>query len=193
MPALVAVIVAMLLALSATGCQSERKPGPTVPEGFDVPKGIQLTESGSTLPIGEPSTVVYQIEQRAASAVTITVTKVVKGDLENDFKFFNLPPEVQDALPLYVHLHVRNEGPSGLGGVALPVLLRTSAKSVLPPNDLVGDFRPCPKAALPTSFLAGSRADVCLVFLVPKGQTARTIDIQPGDAPDAIHYELANA
>lgn len=185
------VILTMLVALGVAGCQPDPPPSSVIPDGFDMPKGIKITEGGSTVAIGEPSTVVYQIEQRAASAVTITVTKVVKGDLENDFKFFNLPPEVQDALPLYVHLHVRNEGPSGLGGVALPVLLRTSAKSVLPPNDLVGDFRPCPTAALPTSFLAGSKADVCLVFLVPKGQVADTIDIQPGKPREAIHYRLA--
>jgi hypothetical protein len=172
-------------------CQSDTKPRPVVPDGFDVPRGVRITDGGAKRQLGKPATVVYQIEQRTASAVTVTVTRVDHGDLARDFKFFNLPDEVKTSTPLYVHLHVRNEGPSGLGGVALPILLRTTKDRVYPPNDLVGEFRPCPHAALPASFLAGSRADLCLVFLLPRGQQAKSVDIQTGKAHDAIHYIVA--
>jgi hypothetical protein len=173
------------------GCQSGAKPRPVVPEGFDVPKGVQITDGGAKRQLGKPATVVYQIEQRAASAVTITVTSVDHGDLAHDFRFFNLPDEVKSSTPLYVHVQVRNEGPSGLGGVALPFLLRTTKNRVFPPNDLVGEFRPCPNPALPPSFLAGSQANLCLVFLLPKGQQAQSVDIQTGKPRDAIHYLVA--
>jgi hypothetical protein len=162
-----------------------------VPDGFDIPKGVQITERGAKRKLGKPATVVYQIEQRAASAVTVTVTSVVVGDLARDFRFFNLPDEVKSSTPLYVHLHVLNEGPSGLGGVALPVLLHTKSGRIFPPNDLVGDFRPCPRSALPASFLPGAKADLCLVFLLPKGQEVQSIDIQTGEPRDAIHYIVA--
>jgi hypothetical protein len=187
----VALLFGWVAMLGATACGSDPKPRPVVPDGFDVPKGVRITDGGAKRQMGKPATVVYQIEQRAASAVTVTVTSVVQGDLARDFKFFNLPDEVKSSTPLYVHVHVRNEGPSGLGGVALPLFLRTTSHRVYPPNDLVGEFRPCPNPALPASFLAGSVADLCLVFLVPKDQKAESIDIQTGEPRDAIHYLVA--
>ncbi len=172
-------------------CQSGPTPRPVVPDGFDIPKGVRITDGGAKRELGKPATVVYQIEQRAASAVTMKVTEVVVGDLVRDFRFFNLPDEVKSSKPLYVHVRVKNEGPSGLGGVALPVLLRTDKDRVLPPNDLVGDFRPCPKSALPASFLPGAKADICFVDLMPKGHEAKSVDVQTGEPRDAIHFAVA--
>ncbi|MFL6090875.1 MAG: hypothetical protein ACJ71Z_12120 [Aeromicrobium sp.] len=191
MRALAAFLFGWVAIFGVVACGSEPQPRPVVPDGFDVPKGVQITDGGAKRHIGKPSTVVYQIEQRAASAVTVTVTQVEQGDLARDFQFFNLPEEVKSSTPLYVHLQVRNDGPSGLGGVALPIFLRTTSGRVYPPNDLVGEFRPCPNPALPASFLAGSKAELCLVFLLPKGQQAKSVDIQTGEPLDAIHYVVA--
>jgi hypothetical protein len=162
-----------------------------VPDGFDIPDGVHITAGGAKRELGKPATVVYEIEQRAASAVTVTVTEVVTGDLATDFRFFNLPEEVKSSTPIYVHVRVKNEGPSGMGGVALPILVRTDKDQVFPPNDLVGNFRPCPKSALPTSFLTGATAEICLVYLLPKGQQAASIDVQTGEPKDAIHFSVA--
>ena len=54
---------------------------PVVPNGFEIPKGVRITDGGATRQLGKAATVIYQIEQRAASAVTVTVTEVVVGDL----------------------------------------------------------------------------------------------------------------
>ena len=177
--------------VALTACQAEPQSRPVVPEGFDVPKGVRITDGGATREFGKPATVVYQIEQRAASAVTVTVTEMVVGNLTRDFRFFNLPDEVKSSTPLYVHVRVKNEGPSGLGGVALPVLLRTDKNQVLPSNDLVGDFRPCPKSALPASFLPGATADICFVYLMPEGHQAKSVDVQTAQPRDAIHFTAA--
>ena len=186
-PAIVVAFVCMAVFASA-GCQADPEPRPVVPEGFEVPKGVRVTDGGAKREIGKPATVVYEIEQRAASAVTVTVTEVVTGDLVNDFRFFNLPEDLKTSTPLYVHARVKNEGPSGLGGVALPILLRTTTDKVFPPNDLVGNFRPCPKSALPASFLAGATANICLVYLLPEGEQAESVDVQTGEPRDAIHF-----
>ena len=185
------VAVLCVAAVGLAGCQSDPKSRPVVPDGFDIPDGVHITEGGAKRPLGKPATVVYEIEQRAASAVTVTVTEVVEGDLARDFRFFNLPEEVKSSMPVYVHVRVKNEGPSGMGGVALPILIRTDKDQVFPPNDLVGDFRPCPKAALPASFLAGATADICLVYLLPEGQQAESVDVQTGEPRDAIHFAVA--
>ena len=185
-----ATAVLCMAAVGLAGCQSDPESPPVVPDGFEIPKGVHITAGGTKREVGKPATVVYEVEQRAASAVTVTVTEVVAGDLARDFQFFNLPEEVKTSTPVYVHVRVKNEGPSGLGGVALPILLRTAKGQVFPPNDLVGDFRPCPRSALPASFLAGATAEICLVYLLPKGQEAKSVDIQTGEARNAIHFEV---
>jgi hypothetical protein len=181
-----AFISMLMVAMTLVGCGSEDEPRADVPDGFDVPKGVRITHGGATRRIGQKATVVYHIEQRAASAVTVEVTQVVTGSL-SDFEFFNLPESVRSSTPFYVHISVRNEGPSGLGGVALPIYARTS-KRVFPPNELVGKFPPCPKAALPASFLPDASATICLVFLVPSDEKLKSIDLQTAAQSDAIHF-----
>ena len=41
---------------------------------------------------------------------------------------------------------------------------------------------------LPESFLKGSKADLCLVFLLPKGEKLQTIDLRTGTEDDAVHW-----
>lgn len=181
-----ALAIGVLLAAGLAGCGSEDKPETDVPEGFDVPRGVKITPGGAKRKVGDSATVVYHVEQRAASAVTVRVTRIVTGSLQ-DFEFFNLPESVRSSTPYYVHVKVRNRGPSGLGGVALPIFARTT-KRVFPPNELVGNFRPCPTAALPASFLPGSATRICLVFLVPPGEQLKSVDLQTAAQSDAIHF-----
>lgn len=185
------LIVAVLLVLLAACGSDEPKPAPRtdVPKGFQVPAGVTITEGGSTLEIGKSASVVYQVEEKASSAVTVTVNGVKTGNIEKDFTFFSLDEKLKAATPYYVRLSVVNEGPSGLGGVAIPVLAHTRSNTVFPPNELVGTFKPCPTSALPESFLEGSKADLCLVFLLPKGEKLQSIDLQTGTEADAIHWK----
>jgi len=180
------VVVTSMTAALLVGCGSDVEPTEDVPEGFDVPRGVHITHGGTKRRVGQNATVVYHIEQRAASAVTVGVTQIETGSL-SDFEFFNLPESVRSSTPLYVHVKVRNEGPSGLGGVALPIFARTS-KRVFPPNELGGSSPPCPNAALPASFLPGASTNICLVFLMPSGENLESIDLQTAAQSDAIHF-----
>lgn len=181
-----ALAISLIVLTAVSGCGDDSTPDADIPEGFDIPKGVTITPRGAEREVGESATVVYHVEQQAASAVTVRVTAIVLGSL-HDFEFFNLPPSVQTSTPYYVHIKVRNRGPSGLGGVALPIFARTT-KRLLPPNELVGNFRPCPAAALPESFLPGSTTRICLVFLIPEGENLQSIDLQTAAERDAIHF-----
>jgi hypothetical protein len=183
------VVVAMLALPAACGDDNATKPRSDVPKGFDVPAGVTITKGGSTLQLGRAASVVYRVEERAASAITVVVREVIKGSIDQDFTFFSLDSKAKSSTPYYVKLGVNNDGPSGLGGVAIPVLAHTRSNTVFPPSELVGTFKPCPNAALPKSFLKGSKAELCLVFLLPKGEKLRTIDLQTGSEADAIHWK----
>lgn len=184
------IAAALLVVLAAcSGDDPAPKPRTDVPKGFDVPAGVTITQGGSTLELGKSASVVYQVEEGAASVVTVAVNAVKRGNIKKDFTFFSLDEKARTSTPYYVRLTVENNGPSGLGGVTVPVLAHTTSNTVFPPSELVGTFKPCPNPALPKSFLESSKADLCLVFLLPKGERLGTIDLQTGKDADAIHWK----
>ncbi|WP_344770629.1 hypothetical protein [Aeromicrobium panaciterrae] len=184
---IVAAVVAAFLVLSACGGSDAKDEGVPVPKGFDVPDGVTLTAGGTTLTEDESASVVYQVGTSAASAITVTVTQVAKGTID-DFKFFSLDEASKQASPFYVSVTVKNEGPAGLGGAALPIYAHDDSNTIFPPNELVGNFPPCPTPSLPATFLPGSEAKLCLVYLVPKGKALQSVDLQTGSAKDAITW-----
>lgn len=186
------MVVAAAAALALVGgCSSspEKKTDDAVPvpKGFDVPTGVTLTKGGAKLTEDEPASVVYQVGTQAASAITVTVNEVRKGSIK-DFRFFSLGAAEKASTPFYVRVTVKNEGPAGLGGAALPIYAHDNANTIFPPNELVGTFKPCPTSTLPKSFLPGASAQLCLIYLVPKGRALQSVDLQTGSAKDAITW-----
>ncbi|MBD8608087.1 hypothetical protein IFT73_14610 [Aeromicrobium sp. CFBP 8757] len=188
-----AALAATALALVTAACSSsdpapaEATPTAATPRGFDVPAGVTITPGGTRLAVGSPATVVYEVEG-ATSAVTVTVTKVEAGSMD-DFRFFSLDAATKKSSPYYVRATVTNDGPAGLGGTSLPLFALDSTTTNVPANDIVGTFKPCPTRALPASFLPGATARLCLVYLLPEGRTLRSINLQTGTTADAIAWK----
>jgi hypothetical protein len=186
---IVAVVAALAFVAGCSGSSGgDSKSAVPVPKGLDVPKGVTLTKGGTTLTEGKPASVVYQVADKAASVITVTVSAVRKGSIKRDFAFFSLDAESKASSPFYVDLTVKNEGPAGLGGAALPIFAHDSSNTNLPANQIVGSFKPCSNSTLPKSFLPGATAKLCLVYLVPKGKALVSVDLQTGSAKDAITW-----
>lgn len=187
-----AVGVAAALVLAGCSSSESEKAEPVVtsvtPKGFDVPAGVTLTKGGSSLALGAPASFVLDVGGEPASAVTASVTAVKKGSID-DFRFFSLDETTKKAAPYYVTVNVTNDGPAGLGGAALPVYANDDTFTNLPASDIVGEFKPCPRSTLPDTFLPGTAADICLVYLVPEGRTLQKIILQPGKTKDAIAWK----
>ena len=190
MPTKIVAAVASLLLVA--GCSSsddgKKSDEVPVPKGLEVPKGVTLTKGGTTLTEDKPASVVYQVGDKAASVITVTVSSVRKGSIKRDFAFFSLDDEAKTSAPFYVDVTVKNEGPAGLGGAALPIFAHDSSNTNLPANDIVGTFKPCRNSTLPKSFLPGASAKLCLVYLVPKGKALQSVDLQTGSTKDAITW-----
>ncbi len=183
-----AVSALMLVAGCSSSSDGKKSDEVPVPKGLEVPKGVTLTKGGATLTAGKPASVVYQVGDKAASVITVTVSSVRKGSIEKDFTFFSLDDETKASSPFYVDVAVKNEGPAGLGGAALPIFAHDSSNTNLPANDIVGTFKPCSNSTLPKSFLPGATAKLCLVYLVPKGKALQSVDLQTGSSQDAITW-----
>lgn len=182
------------MSLALTGCSSssdaepKASPSASLPAGFEVPDGVTLTKGGTSLAVGAPATVAYQVGDTAASAVTATVTAITPGSID-DFRFFSLDEATRKSAPYYVNVTVTNDGPAGLGGAALPIFALDSTNTNLPANDIVGTFKPCRTATLPASFLPSATAEICLVYLVPEGRTLTAINLQTAATKDAISWK----
>lgn len=178
--------------LALTACSGEPEPAPdptaTTPAGLELPDGVELTAPGTTLEVGEAATVVLELGDGAQSATTVEVVRVREGSIK-DFRYFSLDEQSRTATPFYVDVAVTNEGPAGLGGISVPLLAHSDANTVYPASELVGTFDPCESGPLPKTFLAGESASQCFIFLLPEGEDLQTIDLQPGAAADAVHWE----
>ena len=182
----VALVAALLLVIG--GCsEPERVATVAVPKGFDVPAGVTLTKGGTKLIKGNPASVIYQVADTTRSVITVAVTAVEKGNIK-DFKFFSLDDSAKLSTPFYVTATVTNVGPAGIGLAPVPLYAHDSNNTISLPNELVGDFKPCPLGALPKSFLPGATAKVCLVYLVSKGATLVSVDLQTADQKDPISW-----
>lgn len=186
---IVAAVASLLLVAGCSSSDDGKKSDEVpVPKGLEVPKGVTLTKGGTTLTEDKPASVVYQVGDKAASVITVTVSSVRKGSIKRDFAFFSLDDEAKTSAPFYVDVTVKNEGPAGLGGAALPIFAHDSSNTNLPANDIVGTFKPCRNSTLPKSFLPGASAKLCLVYLVPKGKALQSVDLQTGSTKDAITW-----
>jgi hypothetical protein len=187
-------VVVSVLALG--GCSSSDDPDPdpapsapaSAPASFEPPAGVTLTAPGTALAVGQSATVVPEVGDQASSAVTVAVTAITPGSMD-DFRFFSLDEATKTSAPYYVTVTVTNEGPAGLGGAALPIFALDSTNTNLPASDIVGTFKPCRTATLPASFLPGAAASLCLVYLVPEGRTLTSINLQTGSTKDAISWK----
>ncbi|MGZ8720499.1 MAG: hypothetical protein ACXWXH_03395 [Aeromicrobium sp.] len=181
--------VVLALVLAAGGCSNDEKAsGVPVPKGFEVPAGVSLTKGGTTLAKGKSATVIYQVADKTRSVVSVAVTAVKKGEIK-DFRFFSLDDETKQATPFYVAATVRNIGPAGIGGAPIPLYAHDSNNTISRPNELVGDFAPCPNGTLPKKFLPDATAKVCLVYMIPKGASLVSIDLKTADQKDAITWK----
>lgn len=147
-----------------------------------VPEGVELTEPGSTLEVGEAATAPYVSGGSRASVVTVRVTAIVRGT-SADLRSFSLTPAAARSTPWYVHTVMRDVGEGRLGRAPVPVYGYDTDSTYFPPADLHGGLDACPSRPPPADFGPGDTLRTCLVFFVPP--PARLAAVQLRGVPDA--------
>lgn len=158
----------------------------------DVPRGVQLSEEGSELAIGETASAIYRADRSRVSVVDVTVTSVLRGSIGRDFTTFNLPEKVAEQTPYYVRVRVTNDGPGQLAGAAVPVYALDSTATYFPATSLLGRLPACPGGPLPTPFAPQDTQTRCLLFLVPDGVRIQEIQLRPYEGYDPVSWTVSD-
>jgi hypothetical protein len=195
---LAAPLLAVGLVLGA--CSGDEEPAPeetasatptaTAPE-VEVPEGVELTEAGTELRLGEPAAVVFQAGPERVSTLRVAVTKVVRGSMERDFTNFDLSDQQLKQVPYYVTAKVTNTGPTPLGGATAPVWALDSEATYFPPTSLVGNLPACPGGgALPKPFAADDSVTTCLLFIAEPGTTVQEVQLRPYEGFEPVSWAV---
>jgi hypothetical protein len=140
---------------------------PTTAYPTGAPTGTVLTDPGSELAFGAPATITWHPKQNLVGTLRISVDKVARTTFKQSFQDWRVDATMKTYTPYFVHARVTNLGPSGLGGVPVPLYGESAADALVEPAVFKETFKPCNPSVLPTPFASGASAQVCLVYLVP--------------------------
>lgn len=194
---LVGLALASVLALSACSGGDEDPKADETGEGtsaaasdepyLPVPDGVELTDQGSELELGDTATVAYEPRQDEVAALEITVTRIDKAS----FKLFvgwKLSPETKKTTPYFVHAKVKNVGDTDLGGRPVPVYGVDGTNKLIEASTFASTFKPCPSDPLPKKFRTGDSVKTCLVYLAPDRGELTAASFRPVEEFDPITW-----
>jgi hypothetical protein len=133
-----------------------------------VPDGVELTEQGASLEVGETATVAYEVRQGVVGVLDITVTRLEKTSFGESFVGWDLDDQTKQAKPYFVRVTVANRGETDLSKLRLQPLYALDATDTLVESTVFAStFRPCGPNVFPARFPPGKTVDLCLAYLVP--------------------------
>ena len=171
--AALALTVGLTGALSA--CGSDKSKSESSPEsGAEQDSEATATE----LSFGEAETVTWEPAGDLSGELSIQVDTVRKGRFA-DFEGLVASGITEANQPYYVDVVIANEGDAEVGGLEVPLYLVDSKQTLTPPSKFTDPFKPCASGPLPSSFGAGDKTQMCLVFFGSPSATFQSITFQP--------------
>lgn len=152
-----------------------------------VPDGVELTEPGSQLAVGDHAVVAYRPRQEQVAALDIVVTRLERTSIK-DFSAWQLSDAQQAANPYYVRARIENVGDAELGGRPVPLYVVNEDNVLLESTPFASSFRPCPSTPFPEKFGPGETARVCLVYLAPDHGDLISVSFRPEETFNPITW-----
>ncbi|WP_049774315.1 MULTISPECIES: hypothetical protein [unclassified Nocardioides] len=179
---------------SDEGAQPEEQSTLTVPPAstgatpyLPVPDGVELTEPGSQLAVGDHAVVAYHPRQEQVGALDIAVTRLEKTSIK-DFSAWQLSDAQKASTPYYVRARVENVGDTDLGGRPVPLYVVNEDNVLLEPTPFASSFQACPSTPFPEKFAPGDTARVCLVYLAPDHGDLVSVSFRPEETFNPITW-----
>jgi hypothetical protein len=204
---LAAVLVALILALSACGGGDAEPSGssgssesgateagddsgsatPAEEPYLPVPDGVELTAQGSPLDVGDKAVVAYEPRQDEVAALEITVTRLVDADFK-DFVGWKLTPETRKTSPYFVEARVKNVGDTNLAGEGVPLYAVDGNNKLIESSTFQSTFKPCSPQVFPKPFKKNDQGKFCLVYLAPDKGDLTAVSFRPVEEFDPITW-----
>jgi hypothetical protein len=175
---------------SGSASESGSESGSASPaDSLLVPDGVDLTDQGATLEVGETATVAYEVRQGVVGVLDITVTRLEKTSFAESFVGWDLTDETKATKPYFVRATVANRGETDLAELRLQPLYIVDGTDTLIESTLFGStFKPCSPNAFPAPFPSGATVDLCLVYLAPNKGDLVAASFRPTEADVPITW-----
>lgn len=157
------------------------------PQYLPVPDGVELTEPGSQLAVGDHAVVAYHPRQDQVAVLDIQVVSLEKTSIK-DFSAWQLSDAQKESNPYYVRARVENVGDTDLGGRPVPLYVVNDANLLLEPTPFASSFKPCPSTPLPEEFAPGDVTRACLVYLAPDRGDLVSVSFRPEETFNPITW-----
>ncbi len=165
----------------STGAEDASTAGPYLP----VPEGVELTDPGSELSLGEQASVAWQPRESTTGVLGVTVRAVERAPL-SVFSGFRLDKQTRQSAAYFVRVRITNAGESNLSGIPIPLYLVDEANTLIQASSFASSFPPCPSRPFPRGFRPGESLATCLVYLAPDKGGAEAVSFRPSQAFDPI-------
>lgn len=152
-----------------------------------VPDGVELTDPGTLLNVGDHAVVAYRPRQDQVGVLDIEVTRLEKTSIK-DFSAWQLSDEQKKSTPYYVRVRVENVGETDLGGRPVPLYVVNDDNVLLESTPFASSFAPCPSTPFPDHFRPGQHETTCLVYLAPHRGQLVSVSFRPEETFNPITW-----
>ena len=156
-------------------------------EYLEVPAGVELTEQGSQLAVGDHAVVAYEPRQGQVGALDIQVRKLEQAAID-DLSAWQLSDAQKKSTPYYVDTVIENVGDSDLGGREIPLYVVNEKNILLEATPFASSFKPCPSTPFPKKFKPGDSGRFCLVYLAPDKGELVAVSFRPVETFNPITW-----
>ncbi|WP_205470856.1 hypothetical protein [Nocardioides sp. SYSU D00038] len=158
------------------------------PPYLPVPAGVELSEQGSELAVGESAVVAYQPRQEAVGVLEVTVDRLERTTFKKSFAGWQLSADNRKANPYFVRATVTNRGETDLGGRPVPLYIVDGTDTLIEATRFKSTFAPCTPGEFPKKFPPGRTKKVCLVYLSPDKGDLVAVSFRPTQEFDPITW-----
>jgi hypothetical protein len=181
------VVLTTAFLLSLTSCSGGDDEPSAAPADAATTAEAAATAPGTDLGFGEPATLVWQPAASVSGTLELSVDAVAE-QRQSVFDGWVRDDVMAASRPYFVTVTVTNAGESDLAGQVVPLYLRDDNEALGAPWTLGGDFTACQSGPFPSPFGPGAEAELCLVYLVPRGARITDMVFEPTEGYDPITW-----
>lgn len=153
-----------------------------------VPAGVDLTEEGTSLEVGDSAVVAWEPTQKLVGVIQVKVTSLERTSFKQSFQGWKITGEITMTQPYFVRATVKNVGDTDLSGQTVPLYAVDGDNTLVQASPFASDFEPCPSTPFGKKFVPGERASVCLVYLVPDRGDLSAVSFRPSQEFNPITW-----